>query len=83
MSTIDSVGSSFRMMHWEVVFFSLKEQEVRNSLTRFLLMISVWTGLNSGLELDREPRLLEVADDGMDMEAELEAEEAMEDACEE
>ena len=65
-----------------VVLFSLYEQDVRNSLTRFLFIISVWTGRNSGLEDDKDPRLLELADEGIVIDDDEEADEAMEDGRE-
>ena len=42
----------------------LKELVIRKTLTRFLLIISVWTGLNPGKEEEREARRLEVWLDG-------------------
>ena len=42
----------------------LKELVIRKTLTRFLLMISVWTGLNPGKEEEREARRLEEWLDG-------------------
>ena len=41
---------------------------MRNSFTRFLLMISVWIGLNSGLDDEMELLLLESLDEGIFME---------------
>ena len=66
-----------------VVLFSLYEHDVRNSLTKFLFMISVWTGRNSGLDEDKDPLLLELVDEGMLTEDVEDAEDATEDGRDE
>ena len=46
-------------------------------------MISVWTGRNSGRDEDKDPLLLEFADEGMLTEDDEDAEDAMEDGRDE
>ena len=46
-------------------------------------MISVWTGRNSGLDEDKDPLLLEFADEGMLTEDDEDAEDAMDDGRDE
>ena len=59
------VGSTIFLVYFDIGFLFLNEHEVRKSLTKFLLIISVWIGLNSGLEEDNELLLLELLEVGM------------------
>ena len=62
----------------EIGFRFVKELVIRNTFTRFLLMISVWTGLNPLKEDEREGLRLP-QDEELDLEAEEDEKDEVED----